>query len=614
MQLKVDGHLAIEGGDPVRTRPWATYDKGAVFVSEEDQNAGLRALRSRLYFRYDCRPTAQTETGRLEAKLQSYFGVRHALACHSGTTAIALALMARVEPGSVVATQAFSFAATPSAILLAGCRPLLVELDDDLHLEVEDLRARYSPEVKAVVPVHMRGFAAPMRAVMRFADEVGIPVIEDVVPALGVSLNARRLGTFGVAGAFSTQSDKSINTGEGGFLLTDDTELFARAVVYSGAYEGRCARHFEAPSQVPICDLDYPIFAFRMDEIRAAVHRPPGGNGGHTAGADADRGGLRGRGPRHQEGRGATRHDRLPEPTLQGAGSGSPSGRRIEQADLAGRSQDPEPAAPGVVGTALDRQGTGHLLGRRVEELEPQTAHPDAARRAHQAVQALGRIEGVGLDAGGHPGGAGVDARQGAGIFVADPERPGRQGHREGAGLDRYLRLHGVGGGIDLGQQPAGAVGDPHRRRRDEYAGRTAGHRDACDHPVRPGIDPDHHVVVVGGHPDGVTGGGQPEGQDPDRDGGGDPIRGRIDPDHGLEVVEPGPHAARAAGDAAGQVATADDEGAGGGVLLVRLTGGLKRARIADPNPGQGEPGAAADPDQAPVLVVADPERPETRR
>ena len=271
MQVKVDSRLAVDGGDPVRIRPWPTYDKGAVFVSEDDQEAGLRALRSRLYFRYDCRPTAQTETGRFEARLQDYFGVRHALACHSGTTAIALALMARVEPGSVVATQAFSFAATPSAILLAGCRPLLVEVDDNLHMDVDDLRSRYSPEVRAVVPVHMRGFAAPMPAVMRFADEVAIPVVEDVVPALGASLNSRRLGTFGVAGAFSTQSDKSINTGEGGFLLTDDTELFARAVVYSGAYEGRCARHFEEPSQMPICDLDYPIFAFRMDEIRAAV-------------------------------------------------------------------------------------------------------------------------------------------------------------------------------------------------------------------------------------------------------------------------------------------------------------------------------------------------------
>jgi dTDP-4-amino-4,6-dideoxygalactose transaminase len=268
---KLDTRLAIDGGDPVRTKPWPTYDKGDVFVSEEDEEAGRRALRSRLYFRYDYRPTELTETGRYERKLREYFGVRHALACHSGTTAIALALMGRIEPGSVVATQGFSFAATPSAIMLAGCQPLLVEVDDDLHLDVEDLRAKFSQEIRGVVPVHMRGFAAPMPALMHFADAVGIPVFEDVVQALGVSLNGRKLGTFGLAGAFSTQSDKSINTGEGGFLITNDSTLFAKATVYCGAYEGRCARHFDEPAQLPICDLDFPIYGFRMDEIRAAV-------------------------------------------------------------------------------------------------------------------------------------------------------------------------------------------------------------------------------------------------------------------------------------------------------------------------------------------------------
>lgn len=271
MQVGIDAALAIDGGDPVRTRPWPTYDKGDVFVSEDDEEAGRRALRSRLYFRYDYRPTAVTETGRYERKLQDYFGVRHALACHSGTTAIALALMGRVEPGSVVATQAFSFAATPSAILLAGCRPLLVEVDDDLHLDVDDLRTRLTSEVQAIVPVHMRGFAAPMPDVLRVAHAADLPVIEDVVPALGVTHNGRKLGTFGLAGAFSTQSDKSINTGEGGFLITNDSQLFAKAVVYCGAYEGRCARHFEDPSQMAISDLHFPIYGFRMDEIRAAV-------------------------------------------------------------------------------------------------------------------------------------------------------------------------------------------------------------------------------------------------------------------------------------------------------------------------------------------------------
>jgi len=93
------------------------------------------------------------------------------------------------------------------------------------------------------------------------------------VPALGAELNGRKLGTFGLAGAFSTQSDKSLNSGEGGFLLTDDSDLYARAVVLAGAYEGRCARHF-GDDPLPLeSDLALPLLSLRMDEIRAALLR-----------------------------------------------------------------------------------------------------------------------------------------------------------------------------------------------------------------------------------------------------------------------------------------------------------------------------------------------------
>jgi dTDP-4-amino-4,6-dideoxygalactose transaminase len=110
-------------------------------------------------------------------------------------------------------------------------------------------------------------------AVRALTDPLGIPVVEDAVPALGARLRGRLLGTIGAAGAFSTQSDKSLNTGEGGFLLTDATDLFARATVYCGAYEGRMGRHFDFPDEAPnrVSDLDYPIFGWRMDEIRAAL-------------------------------------------------------------------------------------------------------------------------------------------------------------------------------------------------------------------------------------------------------------------------------------------------------------------------------------------------------
>jgi dTDP-4-amino-4,6-dideoxygalactose transaminase len=268
------GRLAIDGGAPVRSTPWPTYDKGAVFVTPADEDAALRAIRGHLYFRYDCRPEHETECGQLERELCRYFGSAHALATSSGTTALALALMAaQIPAGSLIACPGFTFVATPSAIVLAGCTPFLVETDQDLHLDLADLRRRWRPEIKGIMVVHMRGFAADMDPLMTFAAEMGVPVFEDAVPALGAELHGRKLGTIGLAGAFSTQSDKSLNCGEGGFLVTDDSELFARGVVLSGAYEGRVRRHFPGREPPIRSDLDLPLFSFRMDEIRAALLR-----------------------------------------------------------------------------------------------------------------------------------------------------------------------------------------------------------------------------------------------------------------------------------------------------------------------------------------------------
>jgi dTDP-4-amino-4,6-dideoxygalactose transaminase len=264
--------LAVHGGTPIRQEPWPTYDKGAVFVSPADEAAALRAIRSHLYFRYDCRAHEETECARFERGLTEFFDSRFALATSSGTTALALTIMAAGIPrGSLIACPGFTFVATPSAIMLAGCRPFLVEVDENLHLDLDDLRRQWNPEIKAIMVVHMRGFAADMPSLMAFASEMGVPVFEDAVPALGAELNGRKLGTFGLAAGFSTQSDKSLNSGEGGFMLTDDPELYSRAVVLSGAYEGRVDRHFGDQGAPLETDLDLPLLSFRMDEIRAAL-------------------------------------------------------------------------------------------------------------------------------------------------------------------------------------------------------------------------------------------------------------------------------------------------------------------------------------------------------
>ena len=269
-----DVPLAIEGGIPIRKTPWPTYDKGAVCIHPEDEDAAIRAIRSHLYFRYDYRLPEETECGQLEHELSDFFGVKHVLAVASGTTALALAIMgARIPAGSLIAVSGFTFAATPSAIILAGCKPFLVEVDQNLHLDVGDLRRRWRPEIKAIVVVHMRGFASDVVNLKLFAREMGVPLLEDAVPALGVEVHGQKLGTFGLAGAFSTQSDKALNSGEGGFLVTNDTELYARAVILSGAYQGRIKRHFSDGSPPFKMDLKLPLFSFRMDEIRAALLR-----------------------------------------------------------------------------------------------------------------------------------------------------------------------------------------------------------------------------------------------------------------------------------------------------------------------------------------------------
>jgi dTDP-4-amino-4,6-dideoxygalactose transaminase len=256
---------------PIRTKTWPAYDKGHVFVDEEDLDAPMRALQKRHYFRYDYRSYGDTEVGRFEQALQGFLGVDHVLAVSSGTAAIALGLLSLgLEPGSLVACPGFTFAATPSAIVLAGHRPVLVECDEDLHLDLEDLQRKLSGDIRAIVVVHMRGFASDIAAIVDLARQRNIPVVEDAVPALGVRVGGKALGTFGTAGSFSTQSDKSLNTGEGGFLVCHDPTQFAKAIVLSGAYEGRYRRHFAG--RVPeICDLDFPLLSFRMDEIRAAL-------------------------------------------------------------------------------------------------------------------------------------------------------------------------------------------------------------------------------------------------------------------------------------------------------------------------------------------------------
>jgi dTDP-4-amino-4,6-dideoxygalactose transaminase len=174
--------------------------------------------------------------------------------------------------GAEVALPAFGFPATASAVILAGLRPQLVAVDEDLHVDIEDLEGRATDATQAILAVHMRGFVAPLHQLAAVAERLGVPLVEDAVPALGARYDGRLVGTYGIAGCFSTQSDKTINTGEGGFLITDDPDLYERAVLLSGAFEGRYQRHL-ADLRTVAGEHSVPLFNFRIDELRSALAR-----------------------------------------------------------------------------------------------------------------------------------------------------------------------------------------------------------------------------------------------------------------------------------------------------------------------------------------------------
>jgi dTDP-4-amino-4,6-dideoxygalactose transaminase len=262
--------LALNGGIPVRIKPWPTYDKGCVIIDDEDLGSVLEVIKSKRLFRYDDRLILETQVGKFENELKDFFKVKYALAVSSGTAALSLPLMALgLPPGSLVGCPTYSFTATPSAIIQANLKPFLIEVDRDLHIDVRDLEKKITL-MKALVVVHMRGFPAPLPLIKKIAEAHGVPIIEDAVPCLGHRLMDRYLGTFGLAGAFSTQSDKSLNTGEGGFILTNDKDLYLKCIILSGAYELLCEKHFSGENQA-IDVTSIPVFNFRLDEIRGAL-------------------------------------------------------------------------------------------------------------------------------------------------------------------------------------------------------------------------------------------------------------------------------------------------------------------------------------------------------
>jgi dTDP-4-amino-4,6-dideoxygalactose transaminase len=260
-----DLKLARDGGVPARTRPEAPMFPGGMEVGDEELEALRRVIQSQNLFRYYGVGDGPDEVASFERECAEHLGAKHALMVNAGSSALICALVgAGVGEGDEVIVPAYTWNATPNAVLASRALPVLAEVDESLTLDPADVERRISPRTRAIIPVHMRGAPAAMDALSAVAERHGLVLIEDVCQAAGATFRGRRLGTFGDAGAFSLQFNKIITTGEGGVLITDRDDLLDLALDVHD-----CANSVRRGVGLP----KYPGFNFRASELMGAVAR-----------------------------------------------------------------------------------------------------------------------------------------------------------------------------------------------------------------------------------------------------------------------------------------------------------------------------------------------------
>jgi perosamine synthetase len=173
---------------------------------------------------------------RFEQSFAGYTGAAYATAVCNGTVAIHLALVALgIGPGDEVIVPTLTYIASVNAIAYTGATPVFVDsLRDSWQLDPEDVRRKITPKTRAIMAVHLYGHPADMPAVMEIAREAGLFVVEDCAEAFGTRIAGRHVGTFGDIATFSFFGNKTITTGEGGMVVTNDATLADRAVHFKG--------------------------------------------------------------------------------------------------------------------------------------------------------------------------------------------------------------------------------------------------------------------------------------------------------------------------------------------------------------------------------------------
>ena len=198
-----------------------------------------------------------------EKAFAEYCGVKHAIACNNGTTALHLALVAMgIGPGDEVIVPSLTYIASANAVTYCGGTVVLVDNDPHtFNIAPAQIEAKITPRTKAIMPVHLYGQVADMDPILAIARKHGLMVIEDAAEAVGATYKGQKSGSMGDCATFSFFGNKIITTGEGGMITTNDDALADKMRLYRSQGMDPNRRYW------------FPVvgFNYRMTNIQAAI-------------------------------------------------------------------------------------------------------------------------------------------------------------------------------------------------------------------------------------------------------------------------------------------------------------------------------------------------------
>lgn len=240
--------------------------------TDEDELGEVAAVLASGYL------TQGPKVAELERGVAALVGAGHAFATTSATTALHLSLAALgIGRGDEVLVPDFTFPATANVVIQAGATPVLVDVDQrTFAIDLDDAARRITPRTRAIMPVHPFGLSADMDAVMALANSRGLVVVEDAACALATSYRGRPVGAIGTVGCFSFHPRKSITTGEGGMVVTNDDALADRIGLlrnHGGRREAGRFRFEEAGFNYRLSDILAAVGVAQLRKLASIVER-----------------------------------------------------------------------------------------------------------------------------------------------------------------------------------------------------------------------------------------------------------------------------------------------------------------------------------------------------